>query len=136
MNLSENQIDVSHSDHYTSNNGNHQNLGTNHHGQSLTSSNGNSEPSQQMSTVEKLATSTGESSATKPNANGSSSMRSTSSNDKNLANKRQRRQRTHFTPKQLQDLEAMFTRNRYPDMTSREEIAAWTNLNEARVRVG
>ncbi|XP_053979686.1 pituitary homeobox x isoform X1 [Hylaeus volcanicus] len=50
-------------------------------------------------------------------------------------NKRQRRQRTHFTSQQLQELEALFTRNRYPDMSTREEIGLWTNLPEPRVRV-
>lgn len=29
----------------------------------------------------------------------------------------------------------MFSRNRYPDMAVREEIAMWTSLTEARVRV-
>ncbi|CAH8468608.1 unnamed protein product [Dicrocoelium dendriticum] len=50
-------------------------------------------------------------------------------------NKRQRRQRTHFTSQQLQELEATFARNRYPDMNLREEIASWTELSETRVRV-
>lgn len=49
--------------------------------------------------------------------------------------KRQKRQRTHFTSQQLQELEALFTRNRYPDMSTREEISLWTNIAEPRVRV-
>uniref|UniRef100_A0ACB8EJN3 Pituitary homeobox 1 n=1 Tax=Sphaerodactylus townsendi TaxID=933632 RepID=A0ACB8EJN3_9SAUR len=48
--------------------------------------------------------------------------------------KKTRRQRTHFTSQQLQELEATFQRNRYPDMSMREEIAVWTNLTEPRVR--
>uniref|UniRef100_A0A914EIR2 Homeobox domain-containing protein n=1 Tax=Acrobeloides nanus TaxID=290746 RepID=A0A914EIR2_9BILA len=46
-----------------------------------------------------------------------------------------RRQRTHFTSHQLTELENYFSRNRYPDMASREEIAAWISLSEPRVRV-
>ena len=53
----------------------------------------------------------------------------------NANNKRGRRQRTHFTSQQLQELEALFSRNRYPDMSVREEISMWTNLAEPRIRV-
>ena len=35
----------------------------------------------------------------------------------------------------FQELEALFSRNRYPDMSTREEISMWTNLTEPRVRV-
>ena len=66
---------------------------------------------------------------------------SRSSGNKNIAtgddanNKRGRRQRTHFTSQQLQELESLFQRNRYPDMSVREEISMWTNLAEPRIRV-
>ncbi|XP_026675341.1 pituitary homeobox 2 isoform X1 [Ceratina calcarata] len=49
--------------------------------------------------------------------------------------KRPRRQRTHFTTHQLHYLEASFTKNRYPDMTLREEIGVCIKLPEPRVRV-
>lgn len=48
---------------------------------------------------------------------------------------RQRRQRTHFSSQQLTQLEQTFTINRYPDLATREDIAAMTNLTEAKVRV-
>ena len=56
-------------------------------------------------------------------------------NNNNTNAKGNRRQRTHFTSQQLQELEALFTRNRYPDMSTREDIAMWTSLTEPRIRV-
>ena len=53
---------------------------------------------------------------------------------KNGAGKRNRRQRTHFTSQQLQELESLFQRNRYPDMGMREEIAMYTSLTEQKIR--
>ncbi|XP_066570367.1 pituitary homeobox 3 isoform X2 [Amia ocellicauda] len=49
--------------------------------------------------------------------------------------RKQRRQRTHFTSQQLQELESTFLRNRYPDLDTRQDIASWTSLSETRVRV-
>jgi len=47
-----------------------------------------------------------------------------------------RRQRSHFTSVQLRQLETAFQHGeRYPDAVTRQRIAAWTDLSEARVRV-
>jgi len=92
---------------------------------------------QEPSSNDKMASNTSKDESSN-NSNGQvegSNSAMTSSVDKNGKQQRQRRQRTHFTSFQLQELERTFQRNRYPDMSMREDIARFTSLTEQRVRV-
>ncbi|XP_067874977.1 homeobox protein goosecoid-like [Heterodontus francisci] len=51
------------------------------------------------------------------------------------AQKRRRRHRTVFTEQQLEDLENLFNKTRYPDSGTREKLAETTHLSEETIKV-
>lgn len=50
--------------------------------------------------------------------------------------RKKRQTRVTFTPAQVQELEKVFQQTHYPDIKSRDQLAAHLHLTEGRIQVG
>ncbi|XP_067056237.1 paired box protein Pax-3-B-like [Acropora muricata] len=65
----------------------------------------------------------------------SNSTNSSSVNGSNNIRSYQRRNRTKFTPEQIEELESAFKKTQYPDALTREELAERLHISESKIQV-